>query len=210
MANPISATPSLSSIVISTSGYTLAPYANEPGCKQCVDTLDTRITGAPVYHNGLISFALETGMSNGTQVVPTIFWGQVSPVLSDTGKVSSASVWQSGYFIFSGDTTVSFGTLMPDSDGNLFMVFELMSSTLNPETAYTARRVSFTPGRFHDGGIVLKAGAAPTTNFRWGDYEATSWDGFSANTVWFAGEYAPSNRTWSTYIGRSAFTTSTP
>jgi hypothetical protein len=112
-------------------------------------------------------------------------------------------LFQQGYYFYSGDGTASFGALMPDSDGDLFMVFEFMNSSTNPEVAYTARRVTFSPGSFHDGGIVLKAGAAPTSNSRWGDFEATSFDG--AGNVWFAGEYSASNADWSTYIGRDAF-----
>jgi len=58
---------------------------------------------------------------------------------------------------------------MPDADGNLFMVFEFMNSSINPEIAYAARRVAFPFGFFHDGGLVLKAGSAPTLDSRWGN-----------------------------------------
>src|SRR5579859_4800610 len=64
--------------------YIIPPNADEPGCIQCVETIDTRITGTPVYSvgggEGLISFSIDTGVSNGgplfTNIVPGILWGQ--------------------------------------------------------------------------------------------------------------------------------------
>lgn len=205
MANPGTSSTSLSGVIISTSSYILPPNADEPGCAGCIDTLDPRISGTPVYHNGLISFALETGVNNGSQVVPGIFWGQVAPFLNDTNVITSASIYQSGYYYFGSDNAASFGALMPDADGNLFMVYELMGSTINPSIAYTARRVTFALGLFHDGGVYLKKGLAATFNTRWGDYEATSYDGFSGDNVWFSGQYSASNHDWSTFIGKDKF-----
>jgi hypothetical protein len=205
MTNPGTASTSLNGIVISTAGYSLAPNADEPGCTQCIETLDTRISGTPVYHNGFISFALETGIYNGTQVVPGIYWGQVAPVLNDNGSIANGSVYQSGYYYYGSDFAASFGALMPDADGDLFMVFEYMGSSVNPSAVYTARRVTYTPGLFHDAGIYLKKGLAATFDSRWGDYEATSYDGFSSDNVWFAGEYSASNADWSTFIGKDKF-----
>ncbi len=192
------------------SSYILAPNADEPGCSQCIETLDTRISGTPAYHDGLISFALETGVFNGSQTVPAILWGQVVPSLNDNGTLASASVFQDGYYLYSGDGAASFGALMPDVDGNLFMVFEFMNSSVNPEVAYTARRATFPLGFFHDGGFILKGGAAPTFDSRWGDYEATSYDGVSGNHVWFSGEYSAASGDWSTFIGKDAFGLSNP
>lgn len=207
LANPASASPSLTSVFVTTTTYTLAPNADEPGCTRCIETNGPIISGTPVYHSGLISFGLETGVNNGTQVVPGIFWGQISPVLSDTGTITGASVLQSGYFDFQGDIAASYGALMPDNDGNLFMVFEEMSSTINPQVSYVARRVTFTAGLFPDAGVTLRVGDARSFGTsRWGDFEATSYDGVATDNVWFAGEYAASNRSWSTYIGTSRIT----
>lgn len=203
LTNPGTSNSGLTFAFVNSASYILPPAADQPGCTRCIETLDTRISGTPPYRNGLISFALETGINNGSQVVPGIFWGQVAPQMNDGGTLTGAVLYQQGNFFYSGDGTASFGALMPDADGDLFMVFEFMNSSTNPEVAYTARRVTFPLGSFHDGGLVLKAGAAPTSNSRWGDYEATSYDG--ANNVWFAGEYSASNGDWSTYIGRDSF-----
>ena len=92
-----------------------------------------------------------------------------------------------------------------DADGDLFMLFEFMNSSSNPGVAYTARRVTLSPGVFHDGGIYLQSGVARTFDSRWGDFEATSYDGFSKDNVWFSGQYSAANGDWSTFIGRDNF-----
>lgn len=210
LGNPGQSTDFMTGVVVSTSGYILSPSADQPGCVQCVPASDTRISGTPIYHNGLISFALETGINNGSQIVPGIFWGQVNPVIDDSGSLLSANVYQSGYYNYAGDSAATYPVLMTDAGGNLFMLFEFMSSSANPGTVYTARRATFAPGFFHDGGIYLRSGDAATSNFRWGDYEAASYDGYGSDKVWFAGEYSTSAHTWSTFIGTDRFSLANP
>lgn len=210
LAKPGTSTDSLSGVTIGSDSYSLPPQADEPGCAGCIETLDTRISGTPVYHDGLISFALETAVNNGSQIVPGILWGQVEPTLNDSGSITSAFVLQQGYYDYSGDGAASFGALMPDNDGNLFMVFEFMNSSSNPGVAYVSRRATYTLGAFHDYGIYLRAGDAATNNSRWGDFEATSFDGPGGDHVWFAGEYSASNGDWSTFIGRDIYVIGTP
>jgi hypothetical protein len=148
------------------------------------------------------------GLTNGTQVVPGIEWARVG--LSDAREVSA----RTGYYNFSGDTSASYPALMPDSHGNVVMLFERMGHTVFPETRFI---VSGDGGQFHGTGTLLKAGETNyrpqlcgTANLpvcRWGDFSATSFDG--AGTIWFAGEYAnqlnlgpPQNgRNWGTWIG---------
>ncbi len=164
---------------------------------------DTRISGAPVYNNGKISFALETGVNNGTQVVPGIFWGQIQPTLNG-GSIISASLVQSGYLSFTGDQAASFGALMSDNADNLFMVFDTMSGTLNPSIMYTARQTSDPPGQFEPPQFLIQ-GVIPTNNNRWGDYEAAALDGAATNNVWLAAQYSGSNGDWATYIAQAHF-----
>ncbi len=209
MAKPGTASDSLTGRVLGTANYTLAPSADQPSCLHCIETLDTRISGTPVYHNCLISFALETGVNNGSQVVPGILWGQVSPVLNDAGALVGASLFQNAYYYYSGDGAASFGALMPDADGNLFMLFEFSNNASFPGVAYTARRVTYSPGFFHDGGIYLRTGDANTFDSRWGDFEATSYDGVSTDNVWFSGQYSNSSGDWSTFIGKDKFSLAT-
>jgi len=193
--------PVLSSVVVSTTPYTVAPQADDPGCNVCIETFDTRISGAPVYSNGNITFALETAVNNGTQVVPGIFWGQIQPTLS-SGTITAASLVQSGYLSFSGDQAASFGALMPDNAGNLLMVFDTMSGTLNPSIMYTGRQVSDPPGQLEPAQFLIQ-GIQPTTDSRWGDYEAAAFDG--TTNIWLAAQYSGSNGDWSTYIVKGHF-----
>jgi hypothetical protein len=205
LAKPGTSSTSLSFAFVNTLSYILAPNADEPGCTACIETFDTGISGTPPYHNGLISYGLEEGLGNGSQIVPCVFWGQVTPALNDAGALTGASLYQEGDYCYSGDGSASFGTLMPDAIGDLFMVFEFMSSGVNPEVAYTARRVALAPGVFHDGGLILRKGDAPTFDSRWGDFEATSYDGSTKDDVWFAGEYSNSGGDWSTFIGKDKY-----
>jgi hypothetical protein len=103
---------------------------------------------------------------------------------------------------------------MPNGDGSLTMVYDRMSSTVNPETRLIVRSDS---GQFTGSGRLLKAGEAsyrPTLCggaipvCRWGDYSAVSFDG--RGRTWVAGEYANSftdpnvapqfGRNWGTWI----------
>ena len=201
-ANPLT-TPSLTQMVVPTSKYTLPPQADQPGCKACLETFDTRISATPVYNNGKISFALETGVNNGTQVVPGILWGQVKPTLSG-GAITGATLFQQGILSFTGDTAASFGALMPDKNDNLFMVFDRMSSTLDPSIKYTARLSTDPLGKFETPQFLIK-GTAPTKDVNWGDYEAASYDGSTTNNVWFSSEYSSPGTDWSTFIGETHF-----
>lgn len=195
-----------------TKPFFFPPPADEPTCNACVDALDLRITATPVLKGNELYAAWETGLNNGTQVVPAIEWAQatVDPLSADRSL-------RSNYFNFSGDTAASFGALMPDAEGNLVMVYERMGHTINPETLYTVRdqgSANFTAaGRLlHRGQASYRpslCGGSILPVCRWGDFEATSFDG--SGRIWFAGEYANDHthpnrapwygRNWGTWIG---------
>lgn len=201
IANPGQPTASATSVVVSTTTYIFPPQADEPGCRECIATNDTRINGTPVYQQGLISFAVNSGLNNGTQVVPAIFWGQVNPTISG-GTITSATLFQSGHLHFSGDRAAFFGALMATSSGNLLMVFDTTSSIINPSIIYATRRTTDTMGKF-ESAIYLKQATTHTIDQRWGDYEAASYDGSITNNTWFSSQY--SNGDWATYIGKVHF-----
>ena len=140
------ATQSISGTFADSNPYIIPPNADQPGCSQCVETIDARITGTPVYSvgsgNGLISFSLDTGIQNGAlSVVPGIFWGQIQPALS-AGAVVLAGMYQSSYLSFAGDQAASFGAMMQDKHGRLVMVFDTMSASLNPSIMYSTRNAA--------------------------------------------------------------------
>jgi hypothetical protein len=189
--------------------YVYPPAANQPGCTACVDASDLRISATPVYRDGRVYAAWETGVDNGTQVVPGIEYAQVN-----TARATA----RSSYYVGTGDTAVSFPALMPAEDGRIVMVYDRMSSTINPEVRYVVTRVD--TARFIGPGTLLKAGEAPYRPgvcgtealpvCRWGDYSAASTD--ATARIWIAGEYANRNvgpstepgfssRNWGTWIG---------
>jgi hypothetical protein len=203
IANPGTSSASATGVIASTSiKYISPPSANEPGCSGCIETLDTRISGTPVYQAGTIAFALESSIKNSTQNVPGIFWGLVKPTIS-SGKITSATVTLNGTLAFTGDRAASFPTMMQTKTGNLLMVFDTMSSALDPSIMY-ATRLTTDIGGF-EAAKFLKKSIVATNNSRWGDYEATSYDGTTTNNVWFAAQFSGSNADWATFIGKVNF-----
>lgn len=216
MTNPIAhdrggPAPTFTGTYVATKPFLVSAPADQPSCNQCIDVLDLRATGTPVVRNGIVYAAWETAIDNGSQVVPGIEWAQVS--LSSLGSAGSSA---SDYYNFSGDAAVSFPVLMPDSQGNLVMLFEHMSHMVFPETRYIVRGAN--QRNFKGPGVLLKAGESSyrpalcgVGGFvcRWGDFSAASTD--LAGHIWFAGEYAiqaaaPSlppafGRNWGTWIG---------
>jgi hypothetical protein len=202
MANPLT-NPTMTEFTVASSTYTLAPLATEPGCTQCIETLDTRISGTPVYSKGMISFSLDTGVSAGASVVPGMLWGQVAPTLTGN-KVTSATLIQSGLVSYTGDRGASFGALMPDKNGSLIMVYDTMSSTLDPSIAYVGRHSTGPPGMFTTAKFLI-TGTATSPDSRWGDYEAISYDGTTTNKIWMAAQFGAAASDWNTEIGAVHF-----
>jgi hypothetical protein len=194
--------------------YFFAPSASQPTCSECIDTLDLRITATPVVSDGTLYAAWDTGINNGTGVVPAIEYAQVSLRPENRGANARTS-----YYFFGGDTGVSFPALMPANGGNVVMLYERMGSTINPETRVVAadsRAASFSgAGRLlHAGDAPYRPGVCGTAALpvcRWGDFSASSTDG--RDGIWLAGEYANANvgpstdpnfssRNWGTWIAR--------
>lgn len=186
--------------------YLAAPDADQPGCSQCVETFDTRITGTPVYHGnretGVLSFAINTAVNNGgtavPNIVPGILWGQIQ-VTTGRGSITG-TLFQSGYLFFPGHQAASFGALMQDKTGRLVMVFDTMSAHLNPSIMVVSRRPFDPPGTFGPASFILM-GPDPTSQSRWGDFEAATYDGFATNHIWVASQYARGGP-WATFLAR--------
>ncbi len=189
--------------------YLVPNNADEPGCFFCVETIDTRITATPVYSvgggQGLISFSLDTQVNNGgvafPSSVPGLLWGQLQ-VANFPGNpvIPIASLYQSGYISFAGDQAASFGAFMQDKNGRMVLVFDSMGQSLNPSIMVASRHKSDPLGTIGNVHFIVK-GPSATFDSRWGDYEAASYDGFSANHIWVASEYSISGD-WTTFIAR--------
>jgi hypothetical protein len=209
LSNVTSNSPSLGfAYVGNTKAYSFPPPANQTTCNECIDSSDLRISATPVERDGNLYAAWETGVNNGTQVVPGIVWSQLNVGILGHGGIR-ANQTRTAYYNFSGDNAVIYPALMPDGDGHLFMVFDRTSSAVNPEVRLTMRMGN----NFIAPGLLIKAGEAPYRPTRcgndipvcrWGDYSATSYDGFRTDTVYFAGQYSNGSgfsRNWGTWIG---------
>lgn len=216
LANPTShdsggAAPSLTGQLVPTAPFLVSVPADQPSCNLCIDANDLRIPATPVVRNGSLYGAWGTAINNGnnsSHPTPGIEWAQVS--LSDLSTTT-------GYYSFSGDEAATYPALMPDANGNVTMLFEHMGHKVFPETRYIVKDAG--DPNFSGAGNLLKAGESsyrPTLCgtkalpvCRWGDYEATSFDG--SGHIWFAGQYANLfqgvttppvfGRNWGTWIG---------
>ena len=140
--------------------------------------------------------------------MPGIEWAQVK--VSNPGGEDNSTT---DYYNFSGDAAATFGTVVPDAEGNVVMLFEHMSHTVFPEARYIVKRAG--QDNFKGPGVLLKAGeqsyrpgqcGITIQPCRWGDFEAVSAD--LAGHIWLSGEYTNKvnaavnhNRNWGTWIG---------
>jgi hypothetical protein len=195
MANPLSTTPTLTHHLIASPTYALPPNADEPGCAGCVATNDTRISGQPVYRNGKITFALTTAVGNNSGVL----WGQLQPKYTGSA-VTGGTMVQHGIVSFTGDRSAFFGATMTDSAGNMALVFDSSSSSIDP-SIYFASRLATDPLGKLQAPVTVKKSSVAYSGSRWGDYEAASYDSSSASTIgniWLASEYT--NGDWATEL----------
>lgn len=216
-----SSEPSLTGATIASDSYTLPPMADDPpSCSACIETLDTRISATPIYQHGQVYAALDTAVNNGSgKNVPGILWFNLTAYLNPgtttcpecTTMNGSTSVLQQGYFFFSGAADAYFPTLIPDDEGNLMMGFEFSSSSddIDPSQAYAGRRVTLPPGSMSDGGIFAVKSTKASSQFRQGDYGASSWTGPGDDATWSTGEYTcATTGQWCTEIWRNIWTIS--
>jgi hypothetical protein len=214
--------PRFTGVIVPTTTYALAPGLRTP--TTVVAALDTRITGSVNYSAGRL-YASTTTRVNTSPTTSGVLWWEIEPFLNDndpacTGAflnkcatINSALLRQQDCYncgAWGNGGGTSFGTLQPDNDNNLTMVFAFSSFSFEPGTAYVSRRVTYPPNLMHDSGIFLAAGAgAANTGSRWGDYYATAPDLASAIQpyMWFAGMYARAgDGRWNTQIGKNGFT----
>lgn len=221
MDNPIAhdsggVAPTFGGTLVPSAPFIVSVPADQPSCNLCIDSDDLRIPATPVIRNGVLYTAWGTAINVGnssSKPTPGIEWEQIN--LSDP----STSV-SNYYSSFSGDEAATYPALMPDSAGDVTMIFEHMGHKVLPETRFIVKGA--TDANFSGAGNLLKAGESsyrPTLCgtkvipvCRWGDYEATSFDG--SGHIWFAGQYAnlfqgvstpPAfGRNWGTWIGAIA------
>jgi hypothetical protein len=202
----------ISGVVINTAAYAQPPLAdNFPSCTNCLETIDTRVSATPVYMHGKIYATHDSAVNNGTATNANVHWMVIQPVLNQfsvsgctaCGTITGATaVVDNNYLAYAGTTDTWFGTMQPDREGNLFLAYEYGSTSFStsPSSVYIARRATGAPGGWPDNGFFLRVGSGATSNTRWGDYEATAFQSWNSDFIWFATEW--SNGNWGTRLSK--------
>jgi hypothetical protein len=188
--------------------YQMPLSADEPGCSECIDTGDTRISGSINYSAGSIYLSLNSRYNSRSDIP----WAELHPMLNDNGQITSVDLRQVGYCVICTGTgrAAYYGTVQSDPEGNVIMVYNYSDDSTYPGVSYASRRVTQADGVFHDAGIALISGQGNYAQARWGDYEGTAID-FQSTTspsIWFSGMYSRADGTWGTRVGKATFTNS--
>jgi hypothetical protein len=202
------------------SNYSLPPAASQPGGRNTVDTGDTRISGSSQYKAGSIYATLNTNNGGGGSAILAY---QIHAFLNDNGDghctgaflnacptLTGAGVDNEFSYDIGGGTGLNayFGTIQPDTERNLTMVFSFSGDNFFPSVAYVSNRATMAPGSWHDSGVFLCSGQAFYSQGRWGDYTGTSIELTSPNRMWFSGMFSQANGDWGTCVGKNGYTAS--
>ncbi len=190
-------------VIGTANNYSLPPLAHEPGCTTsgCIETIDTRITGQVKYNAGSLFGSFETSAAGEAHPI----WFEVRPATDINGNLTGATELQEDCFFCGGfvkNGSAYFGTLQPDPEGNVTMVYNYSEDDQFPGTAYTSRKVSYCC-LMNGAGFFIRGGDAFYGQQRWGDYTATAVDNTVSTSpaVWFSGMFAESSGGWGTWIG---------
>jgi hypothetical protein len=190
--------------------YVEPPGSDQQGCPSgggCVESFDTRISATPFYHNGFVYAAHVTGITNASaQFVPGLQWFRWRVTLDNsTGAIVSATEMEDAYLNASNNfTSLTFPVISATLDGDIMLGYDYMGDANHPSINFTSKR-STDPDNVMTGGlgIIAWASAVDTIDFRWGDYEAMSYNAPYQDFVWFASQYArTSDGDWATKIMR--------
>jgi len=204
--------------------YTLPPDAHQKGATSgacLIDTGDNRIGGEAYYQSGSIYFAhsarVGTSVGSGTHI------SQFQPILSTSDGIATivnGGILQNDICFGCKGQGVNgsnyYGSIIPDPDGNLTMVFEFSDDNSFPGVAFLSDRVSFPRGSVHDSGFFLATGASTYCQLdrlgrnRWGDYTGNSPTVVTSPTLtpfWFWGQFSDALGNWGTRKGRNGYTT---
>jgi hypothetical protein len=203
IANPFAGGGFTAKVLSTVNNYSLPPLAHEPGCTSsgCIETIDTRISGQVKYNAGSLFGSFETAAAGQAHPI----WFEIRPKTDVNGNITDATELQEDCFFCGGfvqNGSAYFGTLQPDPEGNVTMVYNYSEDDQFPGTAYTSRKVDYCC-LMNGSGFFIRGGDAFYGQGRWGDYTGTAVDNTLANSpsVWFSGMFAESNGNWGTWIG---------
>lgn len=199
LKNP-TGTPTLTRQSITTDPFSLPPDAVQKGGGTPLDTGDTRVLNA-VFRGGSAWCALTTAHNWGGGNVAAIHWFQIN--------ATSGALTQQGVFGASG-LHYFYPAVMPDSNGNMTMVFSRSGSSEFASVRYTGRKASEPLGQLQ-ASALLKAGVANYLGLdgsgrnRWGDYAGVGNDPSDTLKTWIYSLYASSGNNWATQVGATKF-----
>ena len=200
LTNPLT-TPAISGRVVTTDPYGLPPKAAQSGGGTPIDTGDVRICNA-VFRGGSVWLALTSFHDWGDGVnVPVAHWFQIN--------ATSGALVQQG--IFGGPRrSYCYPVVMPDSNGNMTMLFARIGSAEFASIGYTGRLSTdpvgqLQPSAFLRSGVANYLAVDSNGLNRWGDYNGIACDPADGRTVWLHSEFASAVNTWSTWIGSAKF-----
>ena len=114
------------------------------------------------------------------------------------------SLVQEGTYAPDGDSRWM-SSVATDGDGNLAVGYSVGSASLEAGFRYNGRLQADPLGTLTQGETTIIAGAGTHSNERWGDYSSMSVDPVDDCTFWYTNEYARSNGSWGTQIGKFKF-----
>src|ERR1700730_8175248 len=180
--------PTLSSIVIGSEGYSVPPNAIQKGSSSQLNTGDDRMQQTQ-FINGALWGELTTGLTipGEATVRSAAAWFKVKPSLADD-VVTSATMTRQGYVASRGNDVV-YPALQADAAGNAAMVFTISGANRLASAAFSTLRA----GQTRFGAVTIAAaGTGPydPKAKRWGDYSWAQLDP-KTDTFWLATEYIP-------------------
>lgn len=192
--------PTLTKMTITTSAYSLPPDAVQKGGGTPLDTGDTRVLNA-VFRGGSVWCVLTTGHNWGAGNSASCHWFQLN---ATNGTLIQQGVFgASGFHYF-------YPAVVPDSNGNMTMVFSRSGSSEFASIRYTGRKASEPLGTLQ-ASALLKAGTANYTGMdsfgrnRWGDYAGIGNDPADTLRSWIYSMYAVAGNQWATQVGATKF-----
>jgi len=180
--------PTLSSMVISSEGYSVPPNAIQKGSTSQLNTGDDRMQQAQ-FINGALWGELTTGLKlpGEATVRSAAAWFKVKPAVEDD-VLASATMTRQGYVASRGND-VFYPALQADAAGNAAMVFSISGANRYASAAFSTLRA----GQKQFGPVTIAAeGTGPydPKARRWGDYSWAQLDP-KTDTVWLGAEYIP-------------------
>jgi len=200
--NPIGGSPTLTRQgTVSVGSYSLTPNAVQQGSNNLIETgyCDTQDA---MYRGGYIYTTFSTAYNWGSGTVSAVRYAKIN-VSTNTAALDVVYGNDGLYYYYP--------AIYADAAGNLVLVFSRSGTT-----EYAGVRYAY---RYHFDAAThpsenLKSGEGPyfvdygTGRNRWGDYSGIALDPTDDRLIWFYGEWARNNNTWSTWVG--SFKTTIP